>query len=384
VPQCPACGEQNPEGSRYCSACGTALTVEPAAEERKIVSVLFVDLVDFTSRSDQADPEDVRAMLVPYHTRVKSEIESFGGVVEKFIGDAVMAVFGAPVSHGDDAERAVRAGLRVLDAIQELNKENPGLDLTVRAAVNTGEAIVDARQQPDIAQGLAHGDVVNTASRLQTGAPAGRLVVGEETYRATRSVIGYGLLEPMQAKGKRKPLAAWLALEALTAPAERAASAAPMVGRNRELELLRRTWEGVTTDRSPDLVTVIGPPGIGKTRQAPVAVGLAVVEGQLGVGHDQRPAVVPGRLLEPVGQRAADPPPALGYVDVQLEPGLARLSSRNDHSTALPTIRSPSYTANSSWRSPLSGERKAPRNSSKPQNGACSRPNNSARWLSSQ
>jgi class 3 adenylate cyclase/tetratricopeptide (TPR) repeat protein len=274
VPRCLACGEQNPEGARFCSACGAALTVERAVEERKVVSVLFVDLVDFTSRSDQADPEDVRAMLVPYDTRVKSEIESFGGVVEKFIGDAVMAVFGAPVSHGDDAERAVRAGLRVLDAVEDLNREDPALDLTVRAAVNTGEAIVDARQQPDAAQGLAHGDVVNTASRLQTGAPPGALVVGEETFRATRSVIGYAPVEPIQAKGKREPLAAWLALEALTAPAERAASAAPMVGRDRELELLRRTWEGVTTERRPDLVTVIGHPGIGKTRLTREFVGL--------------------------------------------------------------------------------------------------------------
>jgi len=279
VLQCPACGEQNPKGARFCSACGTALTVEPAVEERKVVSVLFVDLVDFTSRSDQADPEDVRAMLVSYDTRVKSEIESFGGVVEKFIGDAVMAVFGAPVSHGDDAERAVRAGLRVLDAVQELNKEDPALDLTLRAAVNTGEAIVDARQQPDIAQGLAHGDVVNTAARLQSGAPPGGLVVGEETYRATRSVIGYGALEPIQVKGKREPLAAWLALETLTAPAERAGSAAPMVGRDRELEQLRRTWEGVTTERRPDLVTVIGPPGIGKTRLTREFVGLVEPSG---------------------------------------------------------------------------------------------------------
>ena len=241
--------------------------------------MLFVDLVDFTARSDQADPEDVRAMLVPYDNRVKSEIESFGGVVEKFIGDAVMAVFGAPVSHGDDAERAVRAGLRVLDAVEDLNKEDPALDFAVRAAVNTGEAIVDARQQPDIAQGLAHGDVVNTASRLQTGAPPGRLVVGGETYRATRSVIGYEPLEPIQAKGKREPLVAWLALEALTAPAERAVSAAPMVGRDRELEVLRRTWEGVTTERRPDLVTVIGPPGIGKTRLTREFVGLVEPSG---------------------------------------------------------------------------------------------------------
>jgi class 3 adenylate cyclase/tetratricopeptide (TPR) repeat protein len=281
VPQCLTCGEQNPEGARFCSACGTALTVEPAVEERKVVSVLFVDLVDFTARSDQADPEDVRATLIPYDTRVKYEIESFGGVVEKFIGDAVMAVFGAPVSHGDDAERAVRAGLRVLDAIQELNREDPALDLTVRAAVNTGEAIVDARQQPDISQGLAHGDVVNIASRLQTGAPPGGLVVGEETYRATRGVIGYAPAEPIQAKGKREPLQAWLALEALTAPAERAASAAPMVGRDRELELLRRTWQGVTTERRPDLVTVIGPPGIGKTRLTREFVSLVESSGAL-------------------------------------------------------------------------------------------------------
>ncbi len=143
---CPNCGASNADTARFCQACGTPLTtVAPAFEERKVVSVLFVDLVDFTSRSDEADPEDVRATLVPYHTRVKAEIESFGGVVEKFIGDAVMAVFGAPVSHGDDAERAVRAGLRVLEAIDELNAEYPGLDLTVRAAVNTGEAMVDAR-----------------------------------------------------------------------------------------------------------------------------------------------------------------------------------------------------------------------------------------------
>jgi class 3 adenylate cyclase/tetratricopeptide (TPR) repeat protein len=264
---CPSCGEENSEGARFCQACGTTLAeAPPTPEERKIVSVLFVDLVEFTSRSDQADPEDVRATLIPYHSRVKSEIESFGGVVEKFIGDAVMAVFGAPVSHGDDAERAVRAGLQVLDAIQDLNRTHPELDLTVRAAVNTGEAIVDARAQPDTSQGLAHGDVVNTASRLQTGASPGALVVGEETYHATRTVIDYRPIEPIVAKGKREPLPAWQALGTLTAPAERAASAAPMVGRDRELELLRSTWEAAVTERRPRLVTVVGPPGIGKTR----------------------------------------------------------------------------------------------------------------------
>src|ERR687891_2619447 len=121
---CPACGEENPDRARFCLACGRALA-EPAApgEERKVVSVLFVDLVGFTDRSDRADPEDVRATLRPYHERVKGDIERYGGTVEKFIGDAVMAVFGAPVAHEDDAERAVRSGLRILETIAELNEQ---------------------------------------------------------------------------------------------------------------------------------------------------------------------------------------------------------------------------------------------------------------------
>ena len=206
-------GSKTLDTARFCQNCGSPLVRAAAPEERKVVSILFVDLVEFTSRSDRPGG---RAVLLPYHTRVKSEIESFGGIVEKFIGDAVMAVFGAPVAHGDDAERAVRAGLRVLEAIDELNREHPELDLTIRAAVDTGEAIVDARSQPDISEGLAHGDVVNTASRMQTGALPGTLIVGEETYRATRTVIEYQPIEPVLAKGKREPLAAWQALGTLT------------------------------------------------------------------------------------------------------------------------------------------------------------------------
>jgi class 3 adenylate cyclase/tetratricopeptide (TPR) repeat protein len=276
VVRCPTCGEQNSDTARFCQSCGSPLLpTGPAPEERKVVSILFVDLVEFTSRSDRADPEDVRATLVPYHARVRSKIESFGGIVEKFIGDAVMAVFGAPIAHGDDAERAVRAGLRVLEAIEELNRERPELDLTLRAAVNTGEAIVDARSQPDTSLGLAHGDVVNTASRMQTGALPGTLIVGEETYRATRTVIEYRPIEPLVVKGKREPLPAWQAVGTLTAPAERAVSAAPMVGRDRELGLLLASWEAVLMERRPHLVTVVGPPGIGKTRLTREVVQLA-------------------------------------------------------------------------------------------------------------
>src|SRR5580765_6407552 len=175
--RCATCGEENPDRARFCLACGSALGSEAApasaAEERKVVSVLFVDVVGFTQASDAADPEDVRARLRPYHAMLKREIERFGGMVEKFIGDAVMAVFGAPVAHEDDAERAVRSALRIVEAIPELNEEQPGLDLSVRTAVNTGEAVVSLDARPDRGEGLVAGDVVNTASRLQSVAPVG-------------------------------------------------------------------------------------------------------------------------------------------------------------------------------------------------------------------
>ena len=184
-----------------------------AAEERKLVSILFVDLVGFTAQSDRADPEDVRDALQAYHAEARERVEQHGGTLEKFIGDAVMAVFGAPVAHGDDAERAVRAGLAVLDAVE-------GLGLEARAAVNTGEAVValDARQS---GEALAMGDVVNTASRLQSAAPAGRLVVGAETHRATRHLITYEPLAAIDAKGKAEPVIAWVAVAPSGAPAER-------------------------------------------------------------------------------------------------------------------------------------------------------------------
>jgi uncharacterized OB-fold protein len=135
--RCPHCGEPNPPLSRFCNSCGKPLEDSGALrEERKLVSVLFVDLVGFTARSDRADPEDVRDALQPYHADAKARIEQYGGVLEKFIGDAVMAVFGAPVAHGDDAERAVRAGLRVIEGLEELNRAH-GLDLSARAAVNS-------------------------------------------------------------------------------------------------------------------------------------------------------------------------------------------------------------------------------------------------------
>ena len=254
---CPRCGQDNPAGARFCLACGAALKEEAAKQERKLVSVLFVDLVGFTGRSDRADPEDVRDTLHAYHAAAQEKIQDFGGTMEKFIGDAVMAVFGALISHGDDAERAVRAGLAVLEAVSQLKLE-------ARGAVNTGEAVVNVQAGRATGEALAMGDVVNTASRLQNSAPSGSLVVGEETYRLTRNAITYEALPSVVAKGKEDPVHAWLAVGIVDAG--RARPDLPIVGRERELTLMASIWDGAVADRHPHLVTVVGHPGIGKSR----------------------------------------------------------------------------------------------------------------------
>jgi class 3 adenylate cyclase/tetratricopeptide (TPR) repeat protein len=269
---CPNCGEENPQRARFCWSCGTALAEPPraAAEERKVVSVLFVDLVGFTAASEDADPEDVRARLRPYHARVKQEIERFGGTVEKFIGDAVMAVFGAPIAHEDDAERAVTAALRIVDAIAELNEEHPGLELDVRGAVNTGEAMVTLTARPSEGEGIVAGDVVNTAARLQEAAPIGGIAAGEATYRATRDLFEYHELEPVTVKGKADAVTLWQA----KAPRRRfgvdvePAARSPLIGRDDDLALLRTTYARTVRDASTQLVTITGEPGVGKTRLA--------------------------------------------------------------------------------------------------------------------
>ena len=263
MPACPSCGQDNPDIARFCLACGAALAdSERAGEERRVVSVIFVDLVGFTSDAERLDPEDVRALLDPYYQRVRTEIERHGGLVEKFIGDAVMGVFGAPVSHGDDPERAVRAAL----AVREWAEGQDGLD--VRVAVNTGEAIVTLDARPSFGEAMVAGDVVNTAARLQSAAPVGSVIVGEETHAGTRTVIDYRPAAPVVAKGKSLPVRAWLAVGALADAGERPLTRAPMVGRERELEVLSGIWERASSERRPQLVTVFGPAGIGKSRLA--------------------------------------------------------------------------------------------------------------------
>jgi class 3 adenylate cyclase len=259
---CSRCGQQNPDDAKFCNACGATLdALARGGEERRLVSVLFVDLVGFTSRSEKLDPEDVRAFLVPYYERVRSELESHGGRVEKFVGDAVMGVFGAPVTYGDDAERAVRAAFAVRDWAE-------GEGLQLRVAVNTGEAIVALDASPERGETFVTGDVVNTAARLQSASPVGAVLVGEETYVGTRGSIEYRPAQPVVAKGKEAPVQAWLAVHATAAIGERPSAQVPMIGRDRELAVLTGVWERVVDEGRSHFVTVFGPAGIGKSRIA--------------------------------------------------------------------------------------------------------------------
>ena len=221
------------------------------------MTVLFADLVGFTSRAEQLDPEDVRALLSPFYARLRAELERFGGTVEKFIGDAVMALFGAPAAHEDDPERAVRAALAIRDWLRGEER------FQVRLAVNTGEALVMLGARPAEGEGMAAGDVVNTAARLQAAAPVNGILVGERTFRATRGVIEYRRAEPVQAKGKREPVPAWEALGAHDRPG---VARTAMVGRGQELGVLRDALARARAKRSVQLVTVVGVPGIGKSR----------------------------------------------------------------------------------------------------------------------
>jgi class 3 adenylate cyclase/tetratricopeptide (TPR) repeat protein len=274
---CPRCEEENLDRARFCHACGLELTAPATGrEEREPVSVLFVDLVGSTGWTERSDPEDVRAAMLVYFDRVRHELERLGGTVAPFTGDAILGVFGSPQAHGDDAERAVRAGLQALAAIDELNRDQPDRDLAVRAAADTGEVVVSVDARPELGENLATGDAVNTASRLLQAAPRGRLVVGPQTYRATRRAIRYEALPPVSARGKSLPDDAWLAVEPILELDDRSADRTQMVGRDREASLVASIWERAVSARRPHLVTVVGPPGIGKTRLAlEVAAGIA-------------------------------------------------------------------------------------------------------------
>ncbi len=289
---CPACGAANEPGDRFCGTCGTALPAEatqravdlavpspavaaappsgpgPGPTERRLVSVLFADLVGFTALAADRDAEVVRELLGRYFELARDVIERYGGAVEKFIGDAVMAVWGTPTAHEDDAERAVRAALELVEAIGRLEIEPGGPRLQARAGVLTGEAAVAIGAR---GEGMVAGDLVNTASRLQSVAPPGRVLVGEATVRATESAIAYEEAGPQSLKGKEAPVPAWLAARVVAGVGGSGRSARPeppFVGRDDEMRLLKELFHATARERRPRLVSITGIAGIGKSRLA--------------------------------------------------------------------------------------------------------------------
>jgi class 3 adenylate cyclase/tetratricopeptide (TPR) repeat protein len=266
---CPACGAGNEPGVRFCGECGASLEggIAPGAvrqapaAERRLVSVLFADLVGFTSASEGRDAEETRELLTRYFDTCRTVIERYGGTVEKFIGDAVMAVWGTPVAQEDDAERAVRAALDLVGAVSDLA---PGV--RARAGVLTGEAAVTIGAE---GQGMVAGDLVNTASRIQSAAEPGSVLVGEATKRATEAAIAYAAAGEHQLKGKTESVRTWQALR-VTAGRRGALKSAglepPFVGRGRELRLVKELFHACAAERRAHLVSVVGIAGIGKSR----------------------------------------------------------------------------------------------------------------------
>ena len=276
---CPACGSVVDPGEKFCGTCGTRLAPGPAAQpgsagraasaspvpvaERRLVSVLFADLVGFTTLAEGRDAEETRDLLARYFELARDVVQRHGGTIEKFIGDAVMAVWGAPVAREDDAERGVRAALDLVDAVRALG---PGVE--ARAGVLTGEAAVTLGATD---QGMVAGDLVNTAARLQAVAAPGIVLVGESTQRAASRAVAFEPAGDQALRGKSTPVRAWRALRVVARVGGRDRGdvlEAPFVGREEESRLLKDLFHATTRERRARLVSVFGPAGIGKTRLA--------------------------------------------------------------------------------------------------------------------
>jgi class 3 adenylate cyclase/predicted ATPase len=271
---CPSCGAANRPGARFCGGCGARLPGAPGGDdrpvlapvhvaERRLVSVLFADLVGFTPYAEERDAEDVRETLTRYFELASTVMGRYGGTVEKFIGDAVMAVWGAPTAHEDDAERAVRAGLDLVDAVRAL-----GPAVQARAGVMSGEAVVTLGAS---GQGMVAGDLVNTASRLQTVAPPGSVLVGEATMRLASEAIAFEKAGEQLLRGKAAPVPAWRALRVVARRGgrDRVETLEPLfVGRDDELRLLKELFHATCREGRARLVSVVGPTGLGKSRLA--------------------------------------------------------------------------------------------------------------------
>jgi class 3 adenylate cyclase/tetratricopeptide (TPR) repeat protein len=263
--RCPSCGQENPEGFRFCGACGTELAPAPAPREvRKTVTVVFCDVTGSTALGERLDPESTRRVMGRYFDAMRAAVERHGGTVEKFIGDAVMAVFGIPVVHEDDALRAVRAASDMRLALGELNDQlerDWGVRIESRIGVNTGEVVAGE------GDALAIGDAVNVAARLEQGAAPGETLLGEATYRLVRDAVTAEPVEALAAKGKSRPLTAFR-LVGLVEGAEfiRRRLDSPLVGRENELAQLQRAYDHAVSERVAYLFTLLGPAGIGKSR----------------------------------------------------------------------------------------------------------------------
>lgn len=288
---CPTCSATNLPGARFCGNCGNALagaaTERKLPGERRLATVLFADISGFTNISKTKDPEDLKQVVDSCMTKLSAVVEEYDGFVDKVIGDALMAVFGAPVAHGDDPERAVRAALEMQRCAADNQAEFGALALSI--GVNTGD-VYFAPAGPD-ARDTVLGDAVNAAQRLQAAAAADEVLVGDETRRATERSIAYEPVGGVQVKDTEEPIPAYRALKVIASRPE-GVPTAPIIGRDGELGVLRGVWDRVTGEQRPHLVTVLGPPGIGKTRLASEVARLAETNGG---------TVVRGRSL-PYGQ----------------------------------------------------------------------------------
>src|SRR6476660_2747209 len=263
---CPSCGEANPAKFRLCGFCGSPLAAAPApSEERKVITAIFVDLVGSTARSENLDPEDVKSLVVPYHARVRGELEAHGCTFAKFSGDAILALFGTPKAHEDDPERAIRAALAVRQGIAELNEEDEWLDLHIRTGIHTGEALVMLGARPGEGEWSAAGDVLNTAARIQSAAPTDGILVSRTTYLATMDSFAFSAAEPIQAKGKAEPVEVWEVVGAQEDSSE-PRGGTELVGREAELDELIAFSDELLGESSAGLAAIVGAPGVGKSR----------------------------------------------------------------------------------------------------------------------
>ncbi|MGZ4138246.1 MAG: ATP-binding protein [Actinomycetota bacterium] len=266
---CPTCGEQGADRARFCQACGAPLPEQAPAhhEVRKTVSVVFADMTGSTALGERLDPEMLRRVMTRYYEEMRAAIERHGGTVEKFIGDAVMAVFGIPSIHEDDALRAVRAAIDMREALEQLNEElerDRGVQIQIRTGVNTGEVVAGVS-----ADALATGDAVNVAARFEQAAQPEEILIGEETYRLVRDAVDVEPVEPLALKGKTEPIAAYRLLGVRAgAPAHARRLDAPMVGRAREKQIAMHAFERTIEDRTCHLLTILGSAGVGKSRLA--------------------------------------------------------------------------------------------------------------------